>query len=130
MAREGGCLCGAIRYHITGEPDSVLHCHCTMCQRSGGAAFLTWACFPAGAFAWMRGEPRTYRSSPGVSRTFCSACGSPLTFARDGGRTIDVTLTTLDDPDALSPGKNIWTDTRRAWVHGFDERLPDRRDEP
>jgi hypothetical protein len=40
--RNGGCLCGAVRYSIALPPQWVAHCHCSMCRRAHGAAFVTW----------------------------------------------------------------------------------------
>lgn len=39
---EGGCLCGAVRYRVTGKPYHVTHCHCSMCRRASGAPLVTW----------------------------------------------------------------------------------------
>ena len=64
MERTGGCLCGAVRYRVTAEPLHATHCHCSMCRRASGAAFLTFATFPASALTWTEGEPAVYRSSP------------------------------------------------------------------
>ena len=30
---EGGCLCGRVRFKISGPPLVVTHCHCSMCRR-------------------------------------------------------------------------------------------------
>lgn len=49
QVHEGGCLCGAVRYRITGEPKSVGYCHCRMCQRAAGAPVVAWATVPADA---------------------------------------------------------------------------------
>ena len=41
-AHTGGCLCGAIRYRITGAPVEALYCHCRMCRRAHGAPVVAW----------------------------------------------------------------------------------------
>ena len=37
--RKGGCLCGAMRYVLKGEPRAIAICHCTHCQRQSGSSF-------------------------------------------------------------------------------------------
>jgi hypothetical protein len=122
---DGGCLCGAVRYSITAEPIDSAHCHCRICQRSAGAAFLTWATLPASGFAYTHGTALAYRSSDKAVREFCEACGTQLVFRADDGGTIDVTIASLDAPDGVKIDGNIWTGSRRAWCHGFDADLPD-----
>jgi hypothetical protein len=36
---EGGCLCGAVRYRVTGDPTIAVVCHCTRCHRMTESAF-------------------------------------------------------------------------------------------
>lgn len=137
---SGGCLCGAIRYRLARVPTDVGHCHCRICQRSTGAPLVTWATVPHGDLEILAGEPAWYRSSPAARRGFCPTCGSQLFFAFDADATrpdlraeaideIDVTVASLDDPDRCRPTRNIWVGSRRAFLHGFDERLPDWEDE-
>ena len=125
MIRTGGCLCGALRYSVDGNPRETVHCHCRMCQKSSGAAFMTWATFPKTALAYTEGEPAIYRSSEHAQREFCGACGSQIAFRGDRLPTIDVTLPTMDEPDAVTPMANTWIASRRAWLHGFDAELTD-----
>jgi hypothetical protein len=40
---RGSCLCGGIGYEITGELESPLNCHCSMCRKATGAAFRSGA---------------------------------------------------------------------------------------
>ena len=61
MEWTGGCLCGAVRYRASADPLRVVSCHCGMCRRTSGAAFLTFVHFPAGATV----NSITSRRSPG-----------------------------------------------------------------
>jgi hypothetical protein len=35
-AGEGRCLCGAVRYEVTGTPRDVVECHRAMCRKTHG----------------------------------------------------------------------------------------------
>ena len=120
---EGGCLCGKIRYRVAGETNNVTNCHCGMCQKAAGAAFVTWAEFPSDAVTWLTEEPVWYRSSDIGKRGFCPSCGTTLNFRYVGGEAIDIAVVTLDDPDAFAPEDELWTESQRAWVPA-NERLP------
>ena len=122
--RAGGCLCGRVRYRVTAAATEVAHCHCTICRRSSGAPFVTWATFPRDAFA-LTGEPPVERAStPAAVRTFCGSCGTPLTF-REIARPswIDVTVGSLDRPEDMKPDHHIFTASRLPWLT-VDDELP------
>lgn len=113
---EGGCLCGAVRYRVTGAMILGTLCHCPSCRRASGAPTVAWACFEDKDFAFVQGEPMRYESSPGVERTFCGRCGTPLTYRKHAERDwLDVTTASLDDPAAFAPTKEIWTEHRIGW---------------
>ncbi len=38
---KGGCLCGKVRFEITGEIKSIIYCHCSKCRKAQGSAFAT-----------------------------------------------------------------------------------------
>lgn len=114
---EGGCLCRAIRYKVRGNAYHLSHCHCTLCRRASGAAFVTWFSIPSDGFLLAQGEPVHYRSSPQAVRGFCGNCGTQLTFQRDDTPgEVDVTMCSLDDPEALTPEDHIYTRSRLSWV--------------
>jgi hypothetical protein len=118
---EGGCHCGAVRYRAGGAPFDVTHCHCVDCRRTSGAAFVTWFSVAAGDLAYTRGTPVRRTSSPGVERTFCGACGTPLTYQRrDRASEVDVTACSLDDPTAIAPEDHTWTRELVRWVRLAD----------
>ena len=119
--RQGGCLCGAVRYRVEGEPLSSSVCHCRTCRKAASAPALPFVTLPAGAVAFTRGEPKEFQSSPAVTRGFCGQCGSPLTYRSDAEpATIDVTTCSLDDPEAFAPSYHIWVGDKLAW-----ERIAD-----
>src|SRR5262245_11176402 len=99
---EGGCLCGAVRYCISGKPYHLTHCHCTTCRRASAAAFVTWFSVKADEFQLLQGAPARFASSLNVVRTFCERCGTPLTYQQvTQTEEIDVTVCSLDQPEAL-----------------------------
>ena len=81
MEQTGGCLCGAVRYRVTGAPQSTSLCHCFSCRRSTGGPSLAWAIFDEDKVEIVSGTPAVFESSPGVERGFCAQCGSTLTCA-------------------------------------------------
>ena len=121
---EGGCLCGAIRYRITGPVDDVVHCHCSMCRRSSGGAVMTWLVVPTASFAVTRGELAVFKSSEHSERRFCPGCGAQITFwtARWPEET-DVTVGTLDSSGDRPATHHIFAGDRIPWLKG-DDHLP------
>jgi hypothetical protein len=118
---QGGCLCGAVRYEATREPYNVTHCHCTDCRRSSGSAFVTWASFQRAAFRFTHGEPRVLPWA-GRLRSFCSVCGTPLTFlTTEQANEIDVTVCSLDHPETVTPADHTWIHDRLPWIRLADE---------
>jgi hypothetical protein len=117
VIREGGCLCGKIRYRTIGEPESVSFCHCTMCRRASGSPVVPWATFPKRRVEWLTEPPARYPSSAKAERGFCPRCGSALLFVFVAKEEwVDLTVGTFDDPDSLTPTHHIFTSTRVHWV--------------
>ena len=124
----GGCLCGAIRFHVSGEPLCVSHCHCTFCRRATGAAFIAWMTLASGHYRITRGGPAVYRSTPAVRRSFCSRCGTTLSYAHDDHpEEVDVAAAALDDQDRVVPDDHIMVTTMVPWLEFGDDlpRLPE-----
>ena len=120
----GGCLCGAVRYRANGKPIWVPHCHCSMCKRTSGSAFLTLAGFPHNQIEWLGEEPTVYRSSEIGTRNFCSRCGSSIyaTFSFPPDE-VWLTVGTLDDPSTVKPEAHVYCDDMVPWLK-IDDDLP------
>ena len=121
---EGGCLCGTIRYRVSGQQLRGTICHCSTCRRWSGAPFLSWTLFHQNQFQWIKGTPGTINVTPLVFRQFCKDCGSPLTFEfTDSSEIIGVTTGTLDHPDEFCPTRHNWTASQVSWLT-MVENLP------
>ena len=123
VVHEGGCLCGAVRYRLTAQPTGVGYCHCSMCRKSASAPAMVFGSVPNANFLLDRGEDalRRYKSSDIAERAFCGTCGSQLLFddSRDPDR-IDVSIATLDRPEAVTPEFHIWVSSRIEWFDTTD----------
>jgi hypothetical protein len=121
---DGGCLCGAVRYRVTGPAGSSSTCFCTTCRRASGASPVAWFVVSVERFEWLQGESTTYRSSPKVRRDFCGRCGTPIAYRHDDASgEIELTTCTLDEPSRMRPTHEIWHEDRIAWV-ASDPALP------
>ncbi|MBI3768583.1 MAG: GFA family protein [Deltaproteobacteria bacterium] len=125
---NGGCFCGAIRYETAGTPFQLTNCHCSICRRTTGAAFVTWFSVPRSEFRLVQGTPTRFRSTAKGMRSFCPRCGTQLTFEHDDtADEIDVTTCSLDDPERLPPEDHAHTSSRLRWVKVSDD-LPAYRE--
>lgn len=132
MAVKGGCLCGRVRYQITGPLFNADHCHCSMCRRQHGAAFATYAEFDPRHFQWIAGADlvKVYEVSAGGGWCFCSGCGSTLA-GTENGRINTVTLGTVEGDPGIRPELHIFTASKAPWhdicddLPQFEERPPD-----
>lgn len=117
----GGCLCGTVRYEVSGTPADPCFCHCRSCRLASGAPMVAWASFERGGFRLTCGALTERRSSAQAWRGFCASCGTALTYRHEAhGAQIDVTLATLDDPAAVAPQMHVWTAQKLPWVQLSD----------
>ena len=122
MAIKGGCLCGKIRYEVTGPFSGADHCHCSMCRRQHGAAFSTYAEFNPSDFVWTSGEDfvKVYEALLGGGWCFCSKCGSTLA-GTDQGKITSVTLGTVEGDPGIKPGSHIFVGSKAQWHDIYDD---------
>ena len=111
----GGCQCGALRYRLDAKPSASL-CHCRMCQKASGGPFMAFGGVPNSSFVVIRGVLSTFRSSDIAERGFCAACGTPLTYRLVGGRSVGVTLGSLDAPNGVAPEEQFGAESRISWL--------------
>jgi len=131
---KGRCLCGDIRYRCPGPIAPPTLCHCESCRRAAGAHVVGWLTVPLAAVEFTSGEPLIYQSSASVRRGFCGRCGTPLTYWSAKRRDeIDLTIATLDAPDAIAPVDHVWMSDALAWdrpADGLPKHLHSRGSDP
>lgn len=125
---RGSCLCGTIEYGVSSELKAVTHCHCSQCRKGHGAAFATYASAPAEALTIMSGAEslQAYESSRGVTRQFCSRCGSSLFWTDSSGQFsewVSIALGTLDTPLRPRKQKHVNVGSKADW-HDISDQHP------
>jgi hypothetical protein len=111
---RGRCMCGDIRYEITGPMFDVVHCHCESCRRHSSAAFVTFFLVDKAHFRYARGTPVLYMSSPGVGRTHCGRCGSPISY--ENAQEFALYACTLDDLTLVKPEGHVMVGEMLPWL--------------
>jgi hypothetical protein len=119
---EGGCLCGAVRYRVKGNPSRASMCHCTFCKRRTGSALGIVALFQdenleITGLPLMTYEHKSDESHRWIRLEFCSRCGTTVTLKLErfpGARGIAVG--TLDDPGWVKFERVIWTRSALPWM--------------
>lgn len=114
---SGGCQCGDVRYTLSGAPLLTAICHCSMCRRANAAPCVAWAMYREDQVAFTHTKPAQYPSSSEGKRGFCPRCGTQISFVADYiPGLVDVTIGSLDDPDALPPGFHYWYSRHLDWL--------------
>lgn len=104
----GGCLCGAVRYRVSGPLLDVVACHCSQCRRTSGH-YAAMTNVPEERLHLERAEALAwYRSSASAERGFCARCGSNLFWRPSGGAYVAITAGTLDAPTHLTITEHIF----------------------
>lgn len=120
---SGSCFCGAVQFEITLPTKWCAHCHCTMCQRSHGAAFVTWVGCDVNSFRLTDDKALVwFASSKAAERGFCRKCGSTLFFrsSRWPGE-IHVVRTNIDGELDRDPDAHVYWETHAEWFEFLDE---------
>jgi hypothetical protein len=123
-SRSGRCLCGAIRFEIDLPVKWCAHCHCHLCRRAHGAAFVTWFGVEDDGFRIVAGSEhlRWYRSTPEAERGFCSSCGSTMLFRSSRwADEMHVALPFVDGDIGRPPTAHVYWDRHVDWVELGDE---------
>jgi hypothetical protein len=120
----GSCLCEAVAFEFQLPSLFAGHCHCSMCRRAHGAAYVSWVGVREDGFRVTKGQDvlAHYQSSDHLRRSFCGRCGASMLCNDDRhDNVIDVTLANIHG-DLDRPLKaHIYYDCRAGWVEINDD---------
>lgn len=117
----GGCLCGEIRYEVSGQAKASFTCFCRDCQRAGGTESIQGFLVDKTAFRIVQGTPkatsRKADSGKTVTRNFCASCGTHLfaLFERMP-ELVGIRTCSLDEPAQVPPALALFTGSAQPWT--------------
>ena len=118
--KVGSCVCGAIRYRVTGKPLSVHACHCTDCQTLSGSAFSLTMLLNRTDIELLDGEPGVNKFSTShnkMHRHHCTECGTAIWFSSpEYPEIIALKPGTLTDTTTLRPIAHLWYRSSQPWL--------------
>jgi hypothetical protein len=121
---HGGCLCGKVRFKITGDIRNIIYCHCSECRKAQGSAFATNGVVETGSFLYLAGENEltAYRYTDVQTRFFCKHCGSPiLSVNTSKPGVVRIRLGTIDSDITERPSAHIFAASKANWDVICDE---------
>lgn len=115
---QGGCLCGAVRFEITGKISDIVYCHCSQCRKAQGSAFATNGNIQATEFRILSGEDKltAYAAGPTLTKYFCKTCGSPI-LSKNSSKpdVVRIRVGTIESEIAEKPVAHIFTSSKATW---------------
>jgi hypothetical protein len=121
---RGSCLCGAVKYEVSGQAQRFLHCHCTRCRKATGTGHASNLFLQPATLTWVSGEDqvRAFKvpEAKRFTNTFCATCGGRLPRQVQGADMVLVPAGSLDDEPPIAPQARIFHGSRAAWSCGGD----------
>lgn len=120
MTRHAQCQCGALQVDAEGEPDVVVVCSCTACQRRSGSPFGEGAYYERDKLHFA-GQAREFVRESDAGNTFhsffCPNCGASLYFfsSRDPNR-VGIAVGAFADPTFPAPHRSVFDESKHGWI--------------
>ena len=114
---KGSCLCGDVKFHITGDPFSLSYCHCSRCRKAAGI-YSAVLIGKAEDLEITEGQDSIveYASSSEWKhgRKFCKSCGTSLGDLVSGNVYV-VAASAVDSDLPIQPMAHIHTLSKPNW---------------
>lgn len=115
---QGSCLCGEVKFELSGDFQSFFLCHCTRCQKDTGSAHAANLFAKANTLTWLQGESdvKTYQHLNSMhAKSFCQKCGSALPTIAESINSVVVPAGSLDSPISIEPTAKIFVSRCANW---------------
>src|SRR5437868_12995886 len=116
-AMRASCLCGSVRFQISGELPIMYQCHCSLCRKQGGSSSNSAVVIKATDLAWTAGQEliSSYVKPTGFRSDFCSRCGSPVPNPLRSTSYYWVPVGLFDDEAKLEIGAQLYVGSKASW---------------
>jgi len=128
----GRCQCGTVKYQVQGELKDFSHCHCSICRKIAGAAFVTWGGVARDEFSYESGADNVgiYSFSEKADSLFCKTCSSTiLVDFKPEADMLYITLGTVDGDIDCPDGFHEFVGSKAPWYEICDD-LPQYDNQP
>lgn len=119
VMRQGSCLCGAVKYEVSGIPQRFYHCHCARCRKSSGTGHATNLMMSDATLVFTSGESLLKQfkvpEAKRFARHFCSNCGGSVARFVPEINAIVIPAGSLDGKVPIKPQARIFWDSRADW---------------
>lgn len=119
---RGSCLCGGVRFEITGPPLFMGICHCSRCRKAGGGRNVS---VRAEHFRWLQGRELVERYEPEppfhLVHCFCRRCGTHLGEPDTSPKGFPVAANALDDDPGVRTAFHEHVAHKAPWVEICDD---------
>ena len=119
---RGRCFCGSVTFEIDTPIKWCVLCHCESCRRQCSSPLTAFVGVDHGQWRWTGARPKIHRSSPGVERTFCSDCGSAISFrSTNMSGLMNFHVTAMENPEHFVPTLHVAYEEKLSWLHVGDD---------
>lgn len=122
---KGSCLCGAVQYEVSGDPQRFYHCHCARCRKSSGTGHASNLMLGNARLTFAQGEDQLKRykvpEAKRFTRQFCGNCGSSVARFVPELNAVVIPAGSLDSEPPIQPQARIFWGSRAAWSCDGDD---------
>lgn len=118
---KGSCLCGTVKFKLSGELPLIYQCHCSLCRKVSGSSSNSAIVVQSSNFHWSSGKSqiKAFETQSGFKSEFCRYCGSPVPNISSDGQSYWVPAGLLSAPIQTQIAAHVYVGSHANWDTGF-----------